>query len=91
MKQKKTIIDEYTEDPEFRKFLAREELILEFTEKVCELLEQNTITRQELANRIGKTEGQVSQMLGGRNLTINSVADMFHVLGYKVKIKVLKV
>jgi transcriptional regulator with XRE-family HTH domain len=82
---KKTLMDEYLEDPEFARLMAQEELILEVTETLCELLENEKISRKELADRLGKTKGFVSQLLnGGRNLTLRTVADILHVLGYKV-------
>jgi transcriptional regulator with XRE-family HTH domain len=72
-------------DPEFRRLLAQEELILEVTEVLCGLLEDEKIPKKELADRLGKTKGFVSQLLnGGRNLTLRTVADILHVLGYKV-------
>jgi transcriptional regulator with XRE-family HTH domain len=72
-------------DPEFRKLLAQEELILEVTETICDLLEKEKISRKELADRLGKSKGFVSQLLnGGRNLTLRTVADILHVLGYRV-------
>jgi UDP-N-acetylmuramate dehydrogenase len=78
------VIDDMN-DPEFRKLLAQEELILEVTETICELLENEKISRKELADRLGKTKGFVSQLLnGGRNLTLRTVADILHVLGYKI-------
>ena len=79
-----SVIDDMN-DPEFRKLLAQEELILEVTETICDLLENEKISRKELADRLGKSKGFVSQLLnGGRNLTLRTVADNFHVLGYKV-------
>ena len=78
-------------DPEFRKLLAQEELILEVTERLCELLENEKISRKELADRLGKSKGFVSQLLGGgRNLTLRTVADILHVLGYRVALKPYK-
>ena len=60
-------------------------LNLEVTETICELLEKEKISRKELADRLGKSKGFVSQLLnGGRNLTLRTVADILHVLGYKV-------
>ncbi len=74
-------------DPEFRKLLAQEELILEVTETICELLEKEKGARKERAHRLGKSKGFVSQLLsGGRNLTLRTVADILHVLGYKVSL-----
>ena len=80
------VIDDMN-DPEFRKLLAQEELILEVTETICNILEKEKISRKELADRLGKTKGFVSQLLnGGRNLTLRTVADILHVLGYKVSL-----
>jgi transcriptional regulator with XRE-family HTH domain len=74
-------------DPEFRRLLAEEELILEVTEVLCELLEQEQISRKKLADLLGKTKGFVSQLLnGGRNLTLRTVADILHVLGYRASL-----
>jgi transcriptional regulator with XRE-family HTH domain len=88
---KTTILDEYLKDDEFRRLFAQEDLILQVTETLCELLEKEKISRKELADRLGKTKGFVSQLLnGGRNLTLRTVADILHVLGYKVALKPLK-
>jgi transcriptional regulator with XRE-family HTH domain len=81
----KTLLEKYLEDPEFARLMAQEDLIMEVTETLCELLEQEKISRKELADRLGKTRGFISQLLnGGRNLTLRTVADILHVLGYKV-------
>ena len=65
---------------------------MEVTETICELLEKEKISRKELADRLGKTKGFVSQLLnGGRNLTLRTVADILHVLGYKVSLMPHKV
>jgi transcriptional regulator with XRE-family HTH domain len=78
-------------DPEFRKLLAQEELILEVTETICELLENEKVSRKELADRLGKSKGFVSQLLnGGRNLTLRTVADILHVLGYRASLTPFK-
>jgi transcriptional regulator with XRE-family HTH domain len=78
-------------DPEFRRLLAQEEFILEVTEVLCGLVEQEKISRKKLAERLGKSKGFVSQLLnGGRNLTLRTVADILHVLGYKVALKPYK-
>jgi transcriptional regulator with XRE-family HTH domain len=87
----KSVIDDMN-DPEFRKLLAQEELILEVTETICDILENEKISRKELADRLGKSKGFISQLLnGGRNLTLRTVADILHVLGYKVSLTTQKV
>jgi transcriptional regulator with XRE-family HTH domain len=84
---KTTILDEYLKDEEFRRLFAQEDLIMEVTETLCELLEKEGVPRKELAERLGKSKGFVSQLLnGGRNLTLRTVADILHVLGYKVSL-----
>jgi transcriptional regulator with XRE-family HTH domain len=80
------VIDDMN-DPEFRKLLAQEELILEVTETICELLQNEKVSRKGLADRLGKSKGFISQLLNGdRNLTLRTVADILHVLGYKVSL-----
>ena len=80
----KTLMDKYLEDPEFARLMAQGDLIMEVTETLCELLEKEKVSRKELADRLGKSKGFVSQLLnGGRNLTLRTVADILHVLGYR--------
>ncbi len=88
---KTTILDEYLKDKEFRRLFAQEDLILEVTETICELLEKEKVSRKELADRLGKSKGFISQLLnGGRNLTLRTVADILHVLGYRASLTPLK-
>lgn len=64
---------------------------MEVTETLCELLEKEKVSRKELAERLGKTKGFVSQLLnGGRNLTLRTVADILHALGYKLTLSPYK-
>ncbi len=87
----KTLLDKYLEDPEFARLMAQGDLIMEVTETLCELLEKEKISRKELADRLGKTKGFVSQLLnGGRNLTLRTVADILHVLGYRASLTPFK-
>lgn len=80
------------EDPEVARLVVQGELIMEVTETLCELMEKEKISRKELADRLGKTKGFVSQLLnGGRNLTLRTVADILHVLGYKVTLTPYKI
>ncbi|MBW2645545.1 MAG: helix-turn-helix transcriptional regulator [Deltaproteobacteria bacterium] len=75
-------------DPEFLKALAREGLIIDIQEEICRLMEENNISRVELAKRMGKTKGFITQILNsGRNLTLRTVADVFTALQAEVSIK----
>ncbi len=69
-------------DHKFEKLLAREEFILEVTEVLCKIMRDKDISRKQLADLLGKSKGDVSQLLNGeRNLTLRTVADIMQVLG----------
>lgn len=61
----------------YKRLLRQEELILDVTERLVGTLKEQCITRTELARRLGRTPGFVSQVLGGgRNLTLRTIADI---------------
>lgn len=61
----------------FDRLLRQEELILDVTERLIEALEEQGVTRAELARRLARTPGFVSQLFaGGRNLTLRTIADI---------------
>ena len=60
---------------EGRREYCVEQTITNVTEKICELLQQSGMERQDLASAMGVTPGRISQMLdGSANLTLRSVA-----------------
>jgi transcriptional regulator with XRE-family HTH domain len=66
-----------------------EKLILEVTEALSEAIEVRGLTRSEVAKRLGKTKGFISQLLaGGRNLTLRTVADIADAIGISLKVAV---
>jgi transcriptional regulator with XRE-family HTH domain len=68
--------------------LRQEELILDATEALARALRSCGMTQSELAARLGKTKGFVSQILGGgKNLTLRTLADVAGALGCKVEIQ----
>jgi ribosome-binding protein aMBF1 (putative translation factor) len=70
-----------------RRLLREEELILDVTEALSEMLEEEGVIQTMLAQRLGKTKGFVSQILaGGRNLTLRTIADIADALGYRVRV-----
>ena len=74
-----------------RRLLREEELILEVTEAVSVVMEKEGISKAQLAKRLGKTKGFISQLLsGGRNLTLRTLAGLVDALGYRVTIRVSK-
>ena len=74
-----------------RRLLREEELILEVTEAVNVVMQEEGISKAQLAKRLGKTKGLISQLLsGGRNLTLRTLAGLVDALGYRVTITVSK-
>ena len=51
--------------PTYERLLRQERLILDVTEQLAGALENNGVTRAELARRMGRTPGFVSQVLSG--------------------------
>lgn len=79
---RETQIERFAKDPEAMRLFQQERAILEVTERICELMEEKGVSRTELAARLGKTKGHVSQLLdGSRNLTLRTLADVFTALG----------
>ena len=74
-----------------RRLLREEELILEVTEAVSAVMQEEGISKTQLAKRLGKTKGFISQLLsGGRNLTLRTLAGLVDALGYRITIRVSK-
>ena len=72
-----------------RRLLRQEELILKAATALSELLERQGITKVELARRLGKTKGFVTQILAGdKNLTLRTIADVADALGHTVDVGV---
>jgi DNA-binding phage protein len=77
-------LNEYIESApeEFR----QEELILEITELISKVMNQNAVSKTELAAKLKKSKAHVSQCLSGeQNLTLRTLADVFGALGYRMQ------
>lgn len=71
-------------DGEFDRLVRQEELILDVTETLTQALETVGVTRAELARRLGRSPGFVSQVFGGgRNLTLRTIADIASALSVR--------
>jgi transcriptional regulator with XRE-family HTH domain len=68
---------ELDETREYERILAQEEFILDVTEALCQRMNETGVTRTELARRMGRTKGYITQLLGGgRNLTLRTISDV---------------
>jgi transcriptional regulator with XRE-family HTH domain len=64
-----------------------ERLILDTTELILELMERDGVTRKQLADRIGKSKGHVSQLLNGdRNMTLRTLAEIGFALNRRFEV-----
>ncbi len=65
----------------------QEKLILEVTELLVSIMQDNAITKAELARRIGKSKAFVTQCLSGeQNLTLRTLSDLFVALEYCLQV-----
>src|ERR1022692_4037273 len=73
--------------PERHRDLEQEILLVSATELICQLIEQDGVSRAELARRIGKSKAFVTQLLSGsRNITLRTLADVAWALGARVEL-----
>ena len=79
-------------DEEFDRLVRQEELILQVTEVLTQALEDAGMKKGELAKRLGKSPGFVSQVFGGgRNLTLRTVADIAGALSLRPRLELSSV
>jgi len=82
----KTLVEQYVEDPERMRLYQQERAIYEVTELLESLMRELGVSRAELAKRLGKSRGWITQMLDGdANKTIRTIADAFAVLGQEFR------
>ncbi len=71
-----------------QRLLRQEDLILDITELLSAAMEDKRVTKSELAKRLGKTKGFITQVLSGnRNLTLRTIADIADALGFRVQVR----
>lgn len=73
--------------PNGEQILAEEELIVEASERISEILKLEKVSKSELARRLGVNRASISKMLSGsQNMTLRSYAAMAYALGWKATI-----
>lgn len=74
-----------TSTPGGMRLYQQERAIQELTDLICELLEKQNVSREELALRLGKTKGYINRLLDGRiNMTVRVISDVFMALNRAV-------
>lgn len=80
-----TLTERLTSTPEGMRLFQQERAIQEITEIVCEIMEEQGVSRSALADRLGKTKGYVTQLLDGRaNMTLRTISNVFTALNRAV-------
>lgn len=75
------------ESPNNKKLLNEETLILEVAEQFWEQMNDQHVSKTELARRMGVSKARVGKMLdGSNNLTLRKIANMATALGMKFKV-----
>jgi transcriptional regulator with XRE-family HTH domain len=76
-------IERYKDDGEFQ----FEGLKLAISERICELLEQRTMNRKQLAEKLGCSNAYITKLLrGDENLTLKKLFEVTRVLDCKLEI-----
>lgn len=88
---KKDYRSQLLQKPEFAVEAAKGEFIMDVTESICAILEQKNMDRKELARKMNKSKGYISQLLNGdRNMTLATLGEICHALDCKPSIKFKK-
>lgn len=72
---------------DYDRLVAQETLLFDAAERVAELINDAGVSRTELARRLSKSKGFVTQVLAGdRNMTLRTLADLGYALGHSFDI-----
>jgi antitoxin component HigA of HigAB toxin-antitoxin module len=73
------------------RLFAQEGLLLAASEEVWRIMNKRGINKYQLAQRMGCSRAHVTMVLNGtRNMTLRTLADLAHALGYEVNVKLRK-
>ena len=83
----KGVLDQFIRSEQDKLTLAEEEAIALAAITIAQLLEDCDVSQRELAQRLGITEGRVSQILAAEsNPTMKTLARIGHVLGRRLEL-----
>lgn len=75
-------------DSEDMKFYLQEKLIFEITECIAEMMQKKSISKSELAKKLGRTKGYITQLLNGNaNMTLRTISDVMWALDSTLKVQ----
>ncbi len=81
------LVEKINQSPEALREIQAERLVMEITELICEVMERESVTRTELAVRLGKSRAYITKLLNGNtSITVKTIADVFAALGRSVRV-----
>jgi len=81
-----TVVERLIQTREGERLFRQEQVILDVTELICRVMHEDGVSRVQLAKRLGKSKGFVSQLLDGEhNMTIRTISDVFLALNRTVR------
>ena len=90
MAQLKDHFQDFISDPKRRRIYEREALAFAASELISRLMEEQQVSKTDLARLVGTSKSHVTQLLSGsRNMTLRTLADLAFALGHKVEIRSL--
>jgi transcriptional regulator with XRE-family HTH domain len=76
------LIGPLIDSPQGMREFQRERLFVDVTDRICQLMKEQGLSRVDLANRLGVTKGRVSRLLSGStNMTLGTLSDVMAALG----------
>jgi len=86
--KKSGVLDRYKRSRDEELSFAEEAAMAQVAVALADLLERCAVSQRELANRIGVTEGRVSQILAANsNPTVRTVARLAHAMGRRLQVE----
>lgn len=84
----KTLTEKLTKTAAGMRLYQQERSILEVTELICRVMDEQGVTRPELARRLGRTKRYIDRFLdGGTSMTVRKISDVFTALDRSVFFK----
>jgi len=82
---------EINEEPLLKRLCYQEELVIDVSEKMLEIMEKKKISRKEMAKKLSFREDYFDDVVTGKiNIPIRMISDIFLILGYKVNFSVIE-
>lgn len=79
--------DRITRTPEGMRLFLQERAIMEVTELISHLMEEQGMTKTDLARQLDTSKANITQMLDGqRNMTIRTISDVLFCLGSALQV-----